>query len=161
MSDESRIEDRFWKELKSSPFVMLGLDGVRDGHTQPMTAQFEGEQGPIWFFANRDNTLVQAMGAQPQRAIVTFTAKGHDIFASIHGELVLDNNAATVDRLWNSQVEAWFEGGKDDPKLVLLRLDTERAQIWQKTSSIFAGIKKLMGSDPKEDAHKNVAEVRI
>ena len=31
---------------------------------------------------------------------------------------------------WNGLVAAWFEGGKDDPKLALLRLDAERAEIW-------------------------------
>ena len=38
MADSQEIEEKFWSELKSSPFVMLGIEGARDGATQPMTA---------------------------------------------------------------------------------------------------------------------------
>jgi hypothetical protein len=41
VADDGEIEDKFWKALKDSPFLMLGIEGARDGETQPMTAQFE------------------------------------------------------------------------------------------------------------------------
>jgi general stress protein 26 len=162
MPSEADIEARFWKELKASPFVMLGLDGARDGHVQPMTAQIDSDTdgGPIWFFTTRDNGLIDALG-ESHRAIATYVAKGHDLFASIHGDLRLDDDPATIDRLWNSHVEAWFEGGRDDPKLALLRLDTERAEIWLGGSSIGAAITRLLGRDPKEDYKDKVAEVTL
>lgn len=48
MSDtERRLEKKFWDELDHSPFVMLGLQGVDDDFTRPMTAQVEG--GTIYF----------------------------------------------------------------------------------------------------------------
>ena len=68
---------------------------------------------------------------------------------------------ATIERLWNRFVAAWYEGGKDDPKLVLLRLDAEHAQIWLNDSSFFAGVKLLLGVDPKKDYQKKVAEVSL
>jgi general stress protein 26 len=63
--------------------------------------------------------------------------------------------------LWNRFVAAWFEGGKDDPKLQLIRLDAERAQIWVDASSMVAGVKLLLGIDPKEDYKDKVAEVSL
>jgi len=158
MADDADIEARFWKDLKASPFVMLGVEGTRDGHTQPMTAQFEGEHGPIWFFATKDNGLTKAL-AESDRAIATYTGKGHDLFASIHGTLSVDTDRATVDRLWNSQVAAWYKGGKEDPNLALLRLDTERARLWLGGSSFGAAIERLFGKDPKDSYKDNVAEV--
>lgn len=160
MADDTEIEARFWKELKGSPFVMLGLDGARDGHAQPMTAQFEGDHGPIWFFTTKQNSLVSALG-ESHRAIATYTAKGHDLFASIHGDLVVDTDRANVERLWNAHVEAWYENGKDDPKLALLRLDTEKAEIWLGGSSIGAAITRLFGKDPKESYKDKVATVAL
>ena len=160
MADDAAIEARFWKDLKASPFVMLGLVGARDGHTQPMTAQFEDDRGPIWFFLNKDNSLLQALQGS-DRAIAAFTSKGHDIFAAIHGTLALDNDPATIDRLWNPHAEAWFEGGRNDPKLALLRLDTERAQLWLGGSSFGAAVERLLGKDPKESYKDNIAEVSL
>jgi general stress protein 26 len=61
MPSNEELEAKFWKALESDRTMMLGLDGVEDGHTRPMTAQTEGPTGPIWFFSGRDNSLVQAL----------------------------------------------------------------------------------------------------
>lgn len=160
MATPQEIEARFWKALASDRTMMLGLDGVEDGHARPMTAQFEGDGGPIWFFTARDNGIVQAL-PRGDRAIATFADKGHDLFATVHGRLSVDNDRAVVDRLWNRFVAAWYEGGKTDPKLALLRLDPEKAEIWLDASSIIAGIKMLLGADPKQDYKDKVATVSL
>jgi general stress protein 26 len=161
MPTPQELERKFWKALKSDMTMMLGLDGVEDGHARPMTAQLEYENhGPIWFFTVKDNTLVQKLG-KGNRAIATFASKGHDLFATIHGTVHLDNDRAVIDRLWNRFVAAWYKGGKDDPKLALLRLDPERAEIWGDASSFVAGIKLLLGIDPKQDYKDKVAEVSL
>jgi general stress protein 26 len=160
MPTPQELEAKFWKALASDMTMMIGLDGVDDGHTRPMTAQTEGDKGPIWFFAAKDNVLVKELRSD-SRAIATFVSKGHDLFATVHGALSLDNDRAVIDRLWNAHVAAWYEGGKDDPKLALLRLDPERAEIWLDGSSLIAGIKTLFGSDPKQDYRDNVAEVSL
>ena len=146
------LEAEFWKALESDRTMMLGLDGVEDGHTRPMTAQTEGPTGPIWFFSARENALVQAL-AENDRAIATF--------ATVHGTLSLDNDRATIERLWNPFVAAWYEGGKDDPNLALLRLDAEEAEIWENGSSLVAGLKMLLGRDPKKDYQDKVATVQL
>jgi len=160
MADPKAFEERFWKALKSDRTMMLGLDGVEDGHARPMTAQFEEEGGPIWFFTSKDNALVEKLGSE-NRAIATFASKGHDLFATVHGALALNTDRAVVDRLWNPFVAAWFEGGKDDPKLALIRFDAERAEIWLDGSSLVAGVKALLGRDPKKDYADKVAEVEL
>jgi general stress protein 26 len=73
----------------------------------------------------------------------------------------IDNDRAAIDRLWNRFAAAWYEGGKDDTKLALLRFDAERAEIWLDASSLAAGIKMLLGADPKEDYKDKVAEVNL
>jgi general stress protein 26 len=162
MTDESEITAKFWKALRSDRTVMLGLAGVEEGHSQPMTALLEDELGAglIWFFTAKDVDLVQSMGPT-HRAVAHFASKGHDLFATIHGELVLDNDRAAIDRLWNRFVAAWYQGGKDDPQLQLMRLEPDHAQIWLNENSLFAGIKLLLGKDPKREYRDKVAEVRL
>ncbi len=161
MADKHELQDKFWKALKSDMTMMLGLVAVENSHTMPMTAQVEnGDRGPIWFFTSKGNTLAQNL-KRDGRAIATFASKGHDLFASVHGRLTIDNDPDTIDRLWNPFVAAWYEGGKDDPELVLMRFDAEDAEIWLNANSIFAGIKMLFGSDPKKDYKDNVAEVKF
>jgi general stress protein 26 len=160
---EYKLESRLWKALKDDRTVMLGLAGVEEGHSQPMTAQIlhdEDERGPIWFFTSTDSDLVKAL-TDSHRAVVHFSSKGHDLFASLHGMLTLDNNRQVIDQLWNSFIAAWYEGGKDDPKLQLLRLDPERAQVWLNENNLWAAVKLLLGSDPKKDYKDKVGDVRL
>lgn len=159
MATHEELEHKFWKTLQSDRTLMLGVDGVEDGHSRPMTALVEGESGPIWFFTGKPNAVVDHL-AQSRRAIAAFSSKGHDLFASIQGHLSVDNDRAVIDRLWNPFIAAWFEG-KDDPKLVLLRFDAEHAEVWLNESSLLAGVKLLFGADPKQDYKDKVADVDL
>jgi general stress protein 26 len=159
MSKPEELEAKFWKALKSDMTVMLGLAGVEDGHTRPMTAQVEDERSPIWFFSSTDSSLVRALG-RADRAICTFASKDHDLFASVHGSLQVDIDRSVIDRLWNPFIAAWYDG-KDDPKLVLLRFDTETAEVWLDASSLLAGIKLLFGVDPKKSYDDKVGVVNL
>jgi general stress protein 26 len=162
MASPDELEAKFWKALKSDMTMMLGVEGGEDGHTRPMTAQLENDQsGPIWFFTSTDNALVQRLGTGDARAIATFAAKGHELFATVQGSLRVDTDRAVVDRLWNRFVAAWYPGGKDDPKIALLRLDPERGEVWLNGSSLVAGVKLLGGVDPKKSYRDKVAQVDL
>lgn len=161
MGDPKELEKKLWKALGADRTLMLGIQGEADGHSQPMTAIVEDGHGPLWFFTATDVGLVQRLQAGPRRAQAAFASKGHDLFACIHGSLRIDTDRAVVERLWNSFIAAWYEGGKDDPKLVLLRLDAEHAHIWLNENSLFAGIKLMLGLDPKQEYKDKVADVPL
>lgn len=162
MTDDHKIEDKFWKAIEDSPFVMLGLEDARDGATQPMTVHFDDQDraaARLFIFTANDHDLVRAMGPS-SRAIAAYSGKGHDVFASLRGTLSEDKDRATIDRLWNGIVAQWYEG-KDDPKLALLRLDIDDAKIWLSDVEGFIkpALNKLLGRKPDADAEDKVAEI--
>lgn len=164
MATDREIEEKFWKELEASPFLMLGIEGERDGATQPMTAYFEEgerEAGRLWFFTAKDHDLARALGPSG-RAIAAYSAKGHDLFASLRGKLVADNDRAAIDRLWNPVVAQWYDG-KDDPKLLLLRFDVDNAKIWLSDLHGFLKpvLNKLFGREEDAGMDEKVAEIEL
>jgi general stress protein 26 len=165
MADNAEIKAKFWKALKSDRTMFLGLAEGDDGHARPMTAQVEGNPedgetaGPIWFFTSTQSALYGQIGPH-SRAMAHFVSKGHDVWATVHGDLSTTQDRAMIDRLWNPCVATWYQG-KDDPKVALIRLDAEKAQIWIDASSIVAGIKILIGIDPNKDEKDKVAEVSL
>ncbi len=164
MADDREIEEKFWEELKHSPFIMLGIEGARDGATQPMTANFEDQDrdsGVLWIFTAKDHDFTRAMG-QSDRGIAAFSAKGHGLFASLRGTLRIDNDPATIERLWSPIVAEWYEG-KDDPKLALVRFDVEDAKIWLSDLEGFLkpAFNKLFGGKPEAGMNEKVAEVSL
>lgn len=163
MPSEREITEKLWKAIKSDRTIMLGLaNETPDGASQPMTALFAGEpgQGPIWIFSAADVDLVRAVGSRsPARA--QFASKGHDVFAELRGMLSLSTDPAMVDKLWSPFVAAWYEGGKTDPKLRLLRFDLDHAHVWLNENSVFAMIKLMLGADPKDEYKDKVADVPL
>jgi general stress protein 26 len=168
---EVELKKLFWTELSDSPFVMLGLQDVEDSRTRPMTAQIDvpedGDKedgGPLYFFASKTEHLVTAMG-QSHRAVATYAAKGHKLFAHIHGNLTLSNDRGVIDRLWNPIIASWFKDGKDDPDLALIRFDTDQANIWKAETGATlkaAAMKALFDIDPGKDHEKdNRADVQL
>jgi general stress protein 26 len=164
MADDREIEDKFWSELKDSPVIMLGIEGARDGATQPMTAMFEDEDrnsGILWFFTAKDHDFSRAMG-QSNRGIGAFSAKGHGLFASLRGTLALTADPAVVERLWNPVVAQWYEG-KEDPKLILARFEVEDAKVWLSDVQGFLkpALNKLLGRKPEAGMKDKVAELTL
>ena len=168
---EVELKRLFWRELSSSPFMMLGLQGVEDSRTRPMTAQIDvpegcdkDDGGQLYFFASRSEHLVTGMG-QRHDAVATYASKGHDLFAHVHGTLALDQDRAVIDRLWNPILASWYKDGKDDPDLALIRFDTDSATIWKAETGATlkaAALKALFDIDPgKEHQSDNRAEVEL
>jgi len=154
MSDD--IKKRFWKELADSPNVMVGQTGERAHHI-PMRAQLdEDANSAFWFFTATDNRLA---GGGP--AMAQFAAKGHDLFACISGTLRPETDRAVLDKLWSNGVAAWYEGGKDDPKLLLLRFDLDDAEIWTADAGIKGMFKLATGMTMKEGDLGRHAEVAL
>ncbi|CAM5490901.1 hypothetical protein MAUB1S_08222 [Mycolicibacterium aubagnense] len=158
MSSNHEFADEFWGSIQSDMTAMVGTDKV---HPKPMTAQFDGDERTIYFFTAKDTDLAES-AATPGDATLVYSAKGHDLFATVQGKLRIDNDPARIDRLWNRYVAAWFEGGKDDPRLCLLSFEPGEAEIWKDASSLVAGVKLFLGmGDPKDDYKDSVAKVRL
>jgi len=161
---ETRLKKMFWKELQSDRTMMLGLHGVEDDRTRPMTAQVdlpEGaskeDGGPIYFFASRNEGIGADLKAG-SRAIATFVSKNHGLFAHVHGTLTEDMDRAVIDRLWNPIVASWYKDGKDDPNLILIRFDASQAELWESSTGDTreaAALKWAFDMDPGEELKKD------
>lgn len=145
MTSPETLKTDFWKALSASPFVMLELVGHPEG-AAPMTAQLdEDAHGAIWFFTARNGHFAP-MG----EANVTFSSKGHDLFARFSGRLVEETSAAVKDRFWNNAIAAWFPEGKDSPNVLLMRMELGDALIWDASLGLVGTLKMLMGIQPEE-----------
>jgi general stress protein 26 len=127
--DADGLRERFWRELRDVRTGMLGLAREDEGHAQPMTAQFEGKAGPLWFFAHKHSPLVQAV-EDSHPAVFHYVSGKHELYACVHGEVAAAEDAAAIDRFWCAEVARWYPGGRQDADLALLCFKPSSAQIW-------------------------------
>jgi general stress protein 26 len=126
-NDREAVERRLWKEVQDEQIGMLGVVGGEPHHFQPMTAFAEKDTGQIWFFTYDDTGLVKEIG-QGGTAMFVFQTKG--LWACIGGRLAVQRDRERMDKYWNAVVAAWYPEGKDDPRLTMLCLDADDAQVW-------------------------------
>ncbi|MBH5322494.1 pyridoxamine 5'-phosphate oxidase family protein [Aurantiacibacter sediminis] len=156
MTDTKQLKTDFWKSLDDSPFIFLQLDADPDTAV-PMTAQLDKDaNSAIWFFTTKDHTF-----AKGGPATATFAGKGHDMFARFSGVLSEETSQERFEKQWSTVVEAWFPGGKDDPNLLMLRMDLGQAEIWNGDLGFVDNAKMLFGFDVREDAKEEHTETTL
>lgn len=150
----------FWSSLKDSPYIMMNLMGSKE-HALPMTAQADDKVGfhpggSMWFFTATDNRLMPGGPAMGH-----FSGKGHDLFACISGTLVPESDETIIDHFWSNPVAAWYEGGRDDPKLAVLRFDLDEIEMWKPEFGVKGAFKLMTGMTikPGEAGPHAVVEV--
>lgn len=142
----AELKTKFWHAMQASSYVMLELDADPDT-IAPMTAQLDKDaDSAIWFFTTKGNRFSD-LGP----ATAAFSAKGHDLFARFHGNLVIETSRERLDKQWSNFVAAWYPGGKEDPNLLMLRMDLGRATIWGGGTDLLTTAKMALGIDVRDD----------
>lgn len=156
----SDVKEDFWNALARSPFLMVRLNDS-DDHALPMTAQLDRDLGParggaLWFFTDRNNRLAKGGPAMAQ-----FVSRGHDVFACLSGVLYPEQDAAVIDRFWSPAVAAWYDGGRDDPDLLMLRMNLMDIEAWEVDMGIRGLFRlvtgaRIMGREASKHIHETV-----
>lgn len=155
-ADTKELKEEFWVAAAKSPFVLVSRDGA-DEHAIPMRMQLdEDAKSAIWLFTSRDNRL--AAGGP---AMMQFASKGHDLFACVAGNLTEETKASVIDKHWSNAVEAWYEQGREDSSMLMLRMDLKDAEIWEADPSIKGYFKMLTGSTMDGDEMGEHARVSL
>lgn len=127
-NDHAAVQTRLWDRVEKKRTGMLGLTGQAHQHFQPMTAFVDRGDNSLWFFAYNDSDLAEMVGGGSNEAMFVFQEE--DLYACVGGRLTLEPDRARMERYWKPVVAAWYPDGKDDPRLTLMRLDCEDAQVW-------------------------------
>lgn len=145
------LKQKFWKALADSSYLFLQRSGESDTAV-PMSPQLDKDaSSAIWFYTHTKSAFAQ-MGP----VTATFQSKGHDMFARFDGTLVKETSQERFDQFWNNFVEAWYDGGKDDPDILFLRMDLGNAEIWDGDIGMLNTAKMALGvyvEDEAEERH--------
>jgi general stress protein 26 len=119
---------QFWSRLDDINSGMLGV--TQDSRLVPMSHYTDRKVSVLWFITAKDTDLARSVASGPQDAMHVVSDAGQGLYARIHGTLSLSDNRAKLDELWNAVASSWFEDGKQDPDVQLLRLDLTEAEVW-------------------------------
>jgi general stress protein 26 len=112
-------------------------------HSHPMTTQESEFDGDAWFIVDRQSETATNVTTFAE---VNLAYAGSSDWLSVAGTASLVEDQAKVEELWNPFADAWFEGGKDDPRVVLLRVKASEAQYWDNPGRVRMTLSMLTAS---------------
>lgn len=98
-------------------------------HGRPMAVAQVEPDGTLWFMTSIDAPKLVEIGADPH---VLVCMQGGFRFATVNGKVAVVRDRSKIDELWKEAYRVWFDG-KDDPKLVLLRLTPHSGEYWDQS----------------------------
>ena len=99
-------------------------------HAHPMTTQQTEFDGDVWFIGSKSSQQVQDMQARPQ-VNVSYSEPSKGVYVSINGTAELVTDPAKLDELWSDFYKAYFEGGKNDPDIQLIKIAAHGGEYWE------------------------------
>jgi len=122
--DEQTIE-----KLVAKASIALVTTVAEDGSlvSRPLAVQQREFDGDLWFFTEDPSAKTAQVRANDQVNVAIQAGHG---WLSISGRGSVSKDPATIDELWGTGAEAWFEQGRDDPAVALLRVHAETAEYW-------------------------------
>lgn len=128
MTDNDQAGARFWSRLADINTGMLGL--TADLRFVPMSHYPDQDGAALWFITAKGTDLARTLQGGAATAMHLVSDEGEGLFARIEGRLSLSDDRAKLDELWNAIASSWFEDGKSDDDIQLLRFDLASAELW-------------------------------
>lgn len=131
------------KQLAESiDFAMLA-SGLRDTpfHVVPMSTKEVDDGGRIWFLSGRDSTHNRLISREAA-VHLSYADPGAMSFLTVFGNASITDDRATLERLYGSSDDMWFEG-VTDPNLTAIGVDPLEAHYWEPKSNKLVTLLKM------------------
>ena len=124
----SDLKSEFWERIAKCNSTMLGIEG--EGRLVAMSPQLDDDlPGEIYFITAKGTDLAKGVadGAKDAKMVVANDDVG--LYADIGGTLSKSDDSRALDEVWSFVADAWFEGGKADPDVCLLKFVPKEGEL--------------------------------
>lgn len=148
--------------LGDARFANVTTRSGRDLHSRPLAIVQDSDEftDTLYFFTQDPSPKTADIGAHPEVNVAVSADKGH---LSLSGRASVDRDPALIDKFWNPWAEAWFEGGREDPSVALLRVDVDSVEYWDTDKPAIARgfeiVKGLLTKTPPDVGDNKTVEL--
>lgn len=151
MSTENLMGQEAIEKLKDMvDKIDMGMMGTyQEGsefiYAVPMSRQEVDEQGNIWYLLSSESETYHNLEKNKNVSIL-FSDTSNFNFLSLNGQAEISQDQARIDKYWNKMVEAWFEKGKEDPRIRVLKVVPSEAHYWDNKTNKLVTMFKVLSS---------------
>lgn len=108
--------------------TLATVDAAGRIHARPM-AVFEIEaDGNVIFITDKESAKVHEIEKNPQATVIF--QDGWKLSATVSGHATLFHDLPRLREHWRKTFQAWFPGGPDDSRIILVRVTGEQGEFW-------------------------------
>lgn len=98
-------------------------------NSRPMSLQETDDEGNLWFISG-DSSNKNFEIKDDKRVQLFFMNNGDYQYLSVFGDATIYKDRATIEDKWSPMANAWFEDGKDDPNVSIIRVEPRESYYW-------------------------------
>ena len=127
-------------------------------HSCPMnTTETSIGAKEIWFIGHKPSETVDNIRQNPEVNLAYVTQES-DKYLSISGTAELVEDGEKLNELWSVMYNAYFEQGKDDPKVQLIKVVPHGAEYWANGNAITSAVKMAAAALTDNAVEKSLGE---
>ncbi|HAZ38760.1 MULTISPECIES: pyridoxamine 5'-phosphate oxidase family protein [Exiguobacterium] len=139
-------------KIETAMLTTIAAEGLVSRPMQTQDIEFDGD---LWFLTSKETDKYQELLKNPS-VNVAYVDKS---YVSIRGTAELVEDIERKKELWSPRYEAYLGTTYEDPKVVLIKVNTEAAEYWETgntTKSVKQVLKKVVGKDDENEINKTV-----
>jgi general stress protein 26 len=113
--------------------------------TRPMSIQKVCDQGNFWFLSASDSSKNQEI-VEDSRVQLFINNTSNYEFLSVYGKATISRDRQKIDELWSDIAKAWFNEGKDDPRVTVIKVTPEEGFYWDTKDGKLVSLIKIAAS---------------
>lgn len=137
------------KELSGKDSTCFFCTKITSGqplNVRPMSVQKVDEAGTFWFLSADDSHKNAEIEADNHVQLL-FKGSDYSDFLSVYGVATLSKDKALIHELWEPLLKTWFTEGEDDPRITVIRVESENGYYWDnKHGNAVAFVKMAAGA---------------
>lgn len=112
-------------DFDTAMFVTTTPDGQL--RSRPMSIVEQSGNGDLQFVTGDDTGKIEELFHNAKVNVAMQSAKK---FLSISGTAAVSRDRAQLEKLWTPAMKVWFPKGKNDPDMILIRVQAETGEYW-------------------------------
>jgi general stress protein 26 len=132
--DNKSQMDRVWDIMQKSSICMMVTSFAGGLRARPLEARPDRDAEVIWFLTDVRGLKDDEADADPN-VCLTFVYPDEKVYLSITGKASSGRDPEQAKRLWNHEQQVWWPGGPEDPNLLVMKVEPERAEMWDGPAS--------------------------
>ena len=114
-------------------------------NSRPMSLQECDQEGNLWFISSAESNKNFEI-EEENKVQLFFMNNGNAEYLSIYGKAFIYKDKNTIEEKWSSLANAWFEEGKEDPNVTIIRVSPEETYYWDTKAGKFITMLSFIGA---------------